>query len=235
MEMLSGLLVGILGSVHCAGMCGPLAIALPVPQATRMKYITGRVLYNLGRVVTYMVLGAIAGAIGKRLFMAGAQQIVSIVLGVLLLIFALAPSVLQRIPAGASLLERIAGPVKRALGALLQRSSLLALFLFGLVNGILPCGLVYVALAAAITTGDVFHGVLFMAGFGLGTVPVMVAIALLGKQLQGGVRKRLSALWPVFMTVIAALVLLRGLNLGIPYVSPKIIEEPRHEQIDCCE
>jgi uncharacterized protein len=235
MEVLSGLVVGFLGSVHCAGMCGPLAIALPVPQAARMKYITGRVLYNLGRVVTYMLLGAIAGAVGKRLFMAGAQQIVSIVLGILLLIFALAPSVLHRLPTGALLLERLTGPVKRVLGTLLQRSSLLALFLFGLVNGILPCGLVYVALAAAITTGDVFRGVLFMAGFGLGTVPVMLAIALFGKQLQGGVRKRLSTLLPVFMTVIAVLVLLRGLNLGIPYVSPKIVEEPRHEQIDCCE
>jgi sulfite exporter TauE/SafE len=235
MDVLSGLVVGVLGSVHCAGMCGPLAIALPVPQAARMKYITGRVLYNLGRVVTYMLLGAIAGAVGKRLFMAGAQQIVSIVLGILLLIFALAPSVLHRIPTGALLLERLTGPVKRALGTLLQRSSLVALFLFGIVNGILPCGLVYVALAAAITTGDVFHGVLFMAGFGLGTVPVMLAIALLGKQLQGGVRKRLSRLLPVFMTVIAVLVLLRGLNLGIPYVSPKIVEEPRHEQVDCCE
>lgn len=235
MEVLSGLVVGFLGSVHCAGMCGPLAIALPVPQAARMKYITGRVLYNLGRVVTYMLLGAIAGAVGKRLFMAGAQQIVSIVLGILLLIFALVPSVLHRLPTGALLLERLTGPVKRALGSLLQRSSLLALFLFGLVNGILPCGLVYVALAAAITTGDVFRGVLFMAGFGLGTVPVMLAIALFGKQLQGGVRKRLSTLLPVFMTVIAVLVLLRGLNLGIPYVSPKIVEEPRHEQIDCCE
>jgi len=226
MELFSGLLVGIVGSAHCAGMCGPLALALPVPQAGRAKFVTGRLLYSIGRVVTYVLLGAVAGLVGNRLFMAGAQQTVSIVLGVVLLVAALAPALLKRFRAGSILMGRITTPVQRAIGALLQRSSLLALFLLGLVNGLLPCGLVYVALAAAVTTGDITRGVLFMMGFGIGTVPVMFVIALLGKQIQGGVRKRLTMLMPAFTALIAVLIILRGMNLGIPYVSPKVPNEP---------
>lgn len=235
MNVLAGLMVGIVGSLHCAGMCGPLALALPVPPDGRVRYVVGRLLYNLGRTTTYVGLGAIAGAVGQKLFLAGAQQIVSIVLGILLLLFALVPSLMRRIPGGVAIIDRLTGPVRRAIGALLQRSSLLALFLLGIVNGLLPCGLVYMAVAAAMTTGTALHGMLFMMGFGLGTVPVMLTIALLGKQLQGGLRRRLNALLPAFSVVIAVLILLRGLNLGIPYVSPKVVEEPQHERMECCE
>jgi len=229
MEFISGFIIGIVGSLHCAGMCGPLALALPVPQGGRAQFVAGRLLYNAGRVVTYALLGAVAGLVGRRLFMAGAQQTVSIVLGVVLLVVALAPAVLKRLRIGSTLLARISDPVQRMIGALLQRSSLLALFLLGLVNGVLPCGLVYMALAAAITTGGVLQGVLFMTGFGAGTVPMMFLIALAGKQIQGGLRKRLTALMPVFTAVIAVLIILRGMNLGIPYVSPKVMDEPAQQ------
>lgn len=235
MEFLSGFVIGILGSVHCAGMCGPLALALPVPQAGRLQFVLGRLLYNLGRVITYALLGVAAGFVGKRLFMAGAQQAVSIVLGVLLLIGVLAPALLRRVRARSLVAERIAGPVKRAMGTLLQQSSALSLLLLGVANGILPCGLVYVALAAAVTTGSVAKGILFMVGFGIGTVPVMFLISLAGKQIQGGLRKRLTALMPVFTALIAVLIILRGMNLGIPYVSPHVAAEPAQgEQVDCC-
>ncbi len=231
MEFISGFIIGIVGSLHCAGMCGPLALALPVPQGGRAQFVAGRLLYNAGRVVTYALLGAVAGLVGRRLFMAGAQQTVSIVLGVVLLVVALAPVVLKRLRIGSTLLARISDPVQRMIGALLQRSSLLALFLLGLVNGILPCGLVYMALAAAITTGGVLQGVLFMTGFGAGTAPMMFLIALAGKQIQGGLRKRLTALMPVFTAVIAVLIILRGMNLGIPYVSPKVMDEPGRQHL----
>lgn len=235
MEVLAGLMVGIVGSMHCAGMCGPLALALPVPPDKRLRYLVGRLLYNLGRTAMYMLLGAIAGTVGRKLFLVGAQQIVSIVLGSILLLFALVPALLRRLPGGAGMVERLTAPVRRAIGILLQRSSVAALFLLGVVNGLLPCGLVYMAVAAALTTGTALNGVLFMAGFGLGTVPVMLTIALLGKQLQGGMRRRLAGFLPMISVVIAVLILLRGLNLGIPYVSPKIVEEPREERMECCE
>lgn len=230
MEFFAGFVVGLLGSVHCAGMCGPLALALPVPKTGRARFITGRLMYNLGRVVTYGLLGAFAGLVGEKLFAAGAQQTVSIILGVILLVAAVAPALLKRIRAGAFLLERLAAPVQRAIGTLLRRSSVVALFLLGLVNGLLPCGLVYVALAAALTTGGTLQGVVFMLGFGIGTAPVMFLIALLGKQIQGGLRKRLTALMPVFAAAIAILIILRGMNLGVPYISPKVMGEQAQEQ-----
>ena len=230
MEFFAGLVVGVLGSIHCAGMCGPLALALPVPQASRARFITGRLMYNLGRIVTYGLLGALAGLIGERLFAAGAQQTVSIILGVILLLAAVAPVLLKRIRVGALLLEHVTAPVQYAIGTLLRRSSVFAMFLLGLVNGLLPCGLVYVALAAALTTGGTLLGVVFMLGFGVGTAPVMFLIALLGKQIQGGLRKRLTALMPVFAAAIAVLIILRGMNLGIPYISPKVMVEQGEEQ-----
>jgi hypothetical protein len=203
-------------------MCGPLALALPVPQTSRLRFVVGRLLYNLGRVVTYAVLGIAAGMVGKFLALAGWQQAVSIGLGVLLLLSLLLPRVmgrvLQRIPLLDAAYRRVAG----ILGGLLRRRSLTMLFVVGLVNGLLPCGFVYLALAAAATTGDTAGAVLFMAGFGFGTIPVLFAISLAGKQLQGGLRKRVAALMPAFGVVLAALFILRGLNLGIPYISPHV-------------
>jgi sulfite exporter TauE/SafE len=178
--------------------------------------------YNGGRVVTYAALGIAAGMVGKVLALAGWQQAVSIALGVLLLLSLLLPSVmarmLQRIPVLDSAYRRVSG----ALGSLLRRRSLATLFLVGLVNGLLPCGFVYLALAAAATTGDTAGAVLFMVGFGFGTVPVMFAVSIAGKQLRGGLQKRMVSLIPAFGVLLAVLFILRGLNLGIPYVSPHV-------------
>ena len=222
MDLLSGFLVGILGSVHCAGMCGPLALALPVPGGGTLTYVYGRVLYNAGRVLTYAVLGALAGLVGRTLVLAGAQQTVSLILGVLILLSVLVPLALRSLLPSFTLPARFSTYVQAKLAGLMKRSSSLALFLIGVLNGLLPCGFVYVALAAAITTGEVYRGVLFMAGFGLGTGPMMLAIALAGKHIQAGIRRRLVALVPVFTAVLAVLIILRGLNLGIPYISPAV-------------
>ena len=231
MDLLSGFLVGFLGSVHCAGMCGPLALALPVPGGGTLTYLYGRAVYNAGRVLTYAVLGAVAGLVGRTLVLAGAQQIVSVVIGLFILLTALLPLALKSIFPSFTLPARFSARVQAKLSGLMKTSSIVALFLIGLLNGLLPCGFVYVALAAAITTGDVYGGVLFMVGFGIGTGPIMLAIAIAGKHLQAGIRRRLVTLAPVFTAVLAVLLIVRGLNLGIPYISPAVSEErPRQEQ-----
>jgi sulfite exporter TauE/SafE len=231
MDLLTGILVGFLGSVHCAGMCGPLALALPVPAGGTLTYLYGRVLYNTGRVVTYTLFGAVAGLVGRTLVLAGAQQIVSVVIGLFILLAALFPLVLKSFFPSIVLPARFRARIQSKLAGLLKQSSIVALFLSGLLNGMLPCGFVYVALAAAITTGDVYRGVLFMVGFGVGTGPIMLAIALAGKYVQAGIRRRLVALAPVLTAALAVLLILRGLNLDIPYISPAVSEEhPRQEQ-----
>jgi len=233
MDLLSGFLVGFLGSVHCAGMCGPLALALPVPAGGTLTYLYGRVVYNAGRVLTYAVLGAVAGLVGLTLVLAGAQQIVSVVIGLFILLTALLPLALKSFLPSFTLPARFSARVRSKLSGLMKASSIVALFLIGLLNGLLPCGFVYVALAAAITTGDVYSGVLFMVGFGIGTGPVMLAIAIAGKHLQAGIRRRLVALAPVFTAALAVLLIVRGLNLGIPYISPAVSEEHPRQQQHC--
>jgi uncharacterized protein len=231
MDLLSGFLVGFLGSVHCAGMCGPLALALPVPGGGTLTYLYGRVVYNAGRVLTYTLLGAVAGLVGRTLVLAGVQQIVSLILGVFILLSMLVPLALKPLLPSSALPARLSMHVQTKLAGLMKRSSVFALLVIGLLNGLLPCGFVYVALAAAVTTGEMYRGVLFMAGFGIGTGPIMLAIALAGKHIQKGIRRRLVALVPVFTAVLAVLIILRGLNLGIPYISPAVSpEQPRQEQ-----
>ena len=109
--------------------------------------------------------------------------------------------------------------VKKGFNKLTKTGSAQSLFLFGIINGFLPCGFVYVALAGAMTTGDFVSGALFMALFGLGTTPIMLATSLVGKFISGGLKSRMNKLIPVFAIILAIIFILRGLNLGIPFLT----------------
>jgi sulfite exporter TauE/SafE len=223
-ELWTALIVGLAGSLHCIGMCGPIAVALPVGKTSRIRHLTGRVAYNSGRILTYAVLGLGAGLIGQTVHVSGYQQVVSIALGVMILMAVILPSRFGALLTGAKLHARLFEPLKRLWSRLFGRGSISALFAVGLLNGFLPCGLVYVALAGAVTTGGLLEGALYMAVFGLGTFPVMLAVSLVGGLLSAGLRSRLRRLIPVGAVVLAMLFVLRGMSLGIPYVSPKIEE-----------
>ena len=222
MEMLSGFVLGLFGSVHCVGMCGPITLVLPRGTRPGALYVVGRALYNLGRMVTYATLGLAAGYLGKRLVLSGAQQYLSIGLGVLVLAFLFLPASVRRAIPRLGVVERLQGLLKAAFKPLLDRRSTLSLFLIGLVNGLLPCGLVYVALAGATATGGELRAILFMVGFGAGTFPVMLGMSLLGSAISGGIRRKLLAAVPALTFVLGVLLILRGLGLGIPYVSPDL-------------
>ena len=216
----TALLLGLAGSLHCIGMCGPLVLALPGRDASRLRFFAGRTLHSAGRTLTYVFLGAIAGAAGQTISLAGYQQTLSLVLGIALLLAVLIPAglLLRPLPQTA----RLSTWFRRLFGKLLRRHSLPALFGLGVLNGFLPCGLVYVALAGAAATGTVAHAMGFMLLFGLGTVPALLAIAFGGKLLglrAGAVVRRLV---PAAMLVLAVLLILRGLSLGIPYLSPAL-------------
>ena len=218
MELWTAFILGLVGSLHCAGMCGPLALALPAGGQGAAAFFAGRLAYNLGRVATYCALGLVFGLIGKSLLLAGVQRWVSIALGVMLLIglFASRKLALWR-P-----VTLLVGQLKSRMGVLLRRRSVDALLILGLLNGLLPCGLVYVACAGAIATGDVFHGALYMLAFGAGTVPMMLAISLSGKLVPLSLRLKLLKAVPVAVFVLATLLILRGMSLGIPYISPDL-------------
>lgn len=221
-EILAAFFVGLVGSLHCIGMCGPIAIALPVPDSNNLSFFTGRILYNLGRVVTYAFLGAILGLLGGRIALAGAQQVVSVVLGVVIIIAVLLPQYYKNYFAQHPVIQKLATPLKSNIGLLFSKGTFSAMFLIGILNGFLPCGLVYVALVGAIASGDAISGAAVMILFGLGTVPAMFAASVFGKFINLGIRNRIRKAVPVLAIILGVIFILRGMNLGIPYLSPKL-------------
>lgn len=233
-EILSAFAIGLFGSLHCIGMCGPIAIALPVPNTTNLSFLTGRLLYNIGRVLTYSFLGAIFGLLGSRFVIAGFQQGITITLGVVILIVVLTPSRFKVKVTQHPFIVKLSAPLKETIGVLFKKGTFSSMFLIGILNGFLPCGLVYVALAGAIASGNAISGTVVMLLFGLGTVPAMFAATVFGKFINIGLRRKLNRLIPVFAIVLAVIFILRGLALGIPYLSPKISAQVVNESnLDC--
>jgi len=214
MDFVLAIALGLLGSLHCAAMCGPLQIALPLPPHGVGRAVTGRLIYQLGRLLTYCLLGVVAGLAGKSIFLAGLQRWLSIALGLAVL----AGFFLSKKLAVSAPVVRLVFRLKTAMSAQLQRRTFRSLALLGALNGLLPCGLVYVALAGAVSRGSLAAGVLFMALFGLGTMPTMLA----GRILPLSFRSKLRAAIPVGVCLLAMLLILRGLALGIPYLSPDL-------------
>jgi sulfite exporter TauE/SafE len=222
MEFWTALTLGFVGSLHCAGMCGPLAIAVPVVGEGRRARVLSRLLYNAGRITTYAVLGLVAGLIGRSFVLAGFQRWVSMIAGVLIisgLLISLKWSADGLIGIGVVRL-------KRWFGRALQRRTHGANITLGLLNGLLPCGLVYVAATAAVGTGHGLNGALYMVAFGAGTLPMMLGLGLAIPRING--RGRWRHLVPASVALVGVLLILRGAALGIPLLSPAAPETGQH-------
>lgn len=232
--LLSALSLGFLGSFHCIGMCGPIALALPVQHLNGAKRLAGILLYNIGRVTAYAMLGLLFGWLGRQFYLGGLQQWLSIVLGAALLLMA----VLQYLPgrrlAMASHFGKFTTGIRSMLGELLRRQQFSTLYAIGFLNGLLPCGLVYLGIAGAVATVHVYQGALFMAAFGAGTLPAMAAVTASRQLVTLQVRNRIKRLIPVVMTLMGLLLIVRGLNLGIPYVSPAMSPHTPRVMEHCC-
>ncbi|MBK9015368.1 MAG: sulfite exporter TauE/SafE family protein [Saprospiraceae bacterium] len=209
--------IGLFGSLHCVGMCGPIACALPGSAGASRSALVGNALrYNLGRTLTYSLLGAVIGLAGRGLQLAGFQQFMSIALGVLLLAIALfsinVEANLLRLPG----LNQLVFRLKSHLARLLKDSGVNASFFIGLLNGLLPCGLVYMAVVGALSTGGIGSGMAYMALFGLGTFPMMLATGLAGNFAGIRFRTVLRKAYPAFLVFFAVLFIFRGLNFHVP-------------------
>jgi len=246
MEIFTAFVIGLLGSLHCVGMCGPIALALPTGPVKSLRFYAGRLLYNFGRVITYSVFGLIFGLIGKNLAVVGLQRWVSIISGVVIIIIVLLPQSVKTGFISKLSLGKVTGKIKEAFGNLFRKGSLLSMLFIGVVNGLLPCGFVYVGIAGAIAVGDVWLGVVYMALFGLGTIPVMFLTSVAGNFISIGIRQKLTRIIPVLAIILALLFILRGMNLGIMYISPKTekmmkvipSEQMNHDSLktkDCCK
>jgi len=235
----SALLVGLLGSIHCLGMCGPLALALPVRKGSCRQALSGRLLYNAGRILTYSLMGWVMGSLGWGVAFSTSQQSLSIAMGTLLILLWWMPARITSRISPQSALARLTSRIRGRFSYLLQSRSYQALFLLGLLNGLLPCGLVYVALAGAVVTGSALQGMAYMALFGLGTLPMMLAVSLASQWISAARRAWLIRFTPAFTLLVAFLLIIRGLNLGIGSVSPKIEsrqagQDKAEVRVTCC-
>ncbi|MEO5911223.1 MAG: sulfite exporter TauE/SafE family protein [Pelobium sp.] len=212
-------MIGLFGSLHCVGMCGPLAFAIPDKSKSSWMMIFQKLAYNLGRAITYAFLGLLIGILGKQLWLADLQQGISIVIGALIILITLPrllPLFKLPIPYG----NPLQNTINHLLGKAITHKS--GHFLIGILNGFLPCGFVYLALATAVSTNSILQSGLFMFFFGLGTIPLMLTAMLGINFAKPAFRRQLNRLLPLLTIFLGFWFILRGLNLEIPYLSPKI-------------
>ncbi len=228
----TALILGALGSLHCIGMCGPIAFMLPLNRQDRIRGGLQLGLYHGGRLLAYGLIGFVFGLIGKGLYLFGFQQNLSIILGIVMILLVLIPAKTFRKWKPAAPVYRLLSKLQSAMGAKLREGNPDAFLSIGFLNGFLPCGLVYMALVGAMAMASAPMGALYMMVFGLGTVPLMSGTALMGKVFK----TRLPAVrkWiPVFVVLIGLLFILRGMGLGIPYVSPQAPKDQLTTTMEC--
>ena len=216
----SAFIFGLISSFHCIGMCGPIAMMLPVDRNNEAKKVTQIITYHIGKLTAYGILGLVFGLLGKSFYLAGMQQQLSIIVGVLMIVVALVPEKVFAKYNFSKPVYKIISKVKSSLGQQFKNKSYKSLFTIGLLNGFLPCGMVYVAIFGAIAMQSVSLGVLYMLLFGIGTIPMLTAVIYISNVLSFSFRGTLQKIIPVVAVVIGMLFIIRGLGLDIPYLSP---------------
>ncbi len=212
MELWTGFTLGLLGSFHCIGMCGPIALAIPGKNATKSSMFFRGLLYNSGRVITYAFLGFILGILGMGATIAGYQNVLSIFLGVLIIIFALFPH-LKFSPKTHGFYTRFTGQLSKQISKLYRRQTGFSSLLIGLLNGFLPCGFVVTALAAALITPSTLHSAAYMALFGLGTLPTMLMLNMAPGFISLKLRSKLRPFSSYFAIIIGLILIWRGYTM----------------------
>lgn len=228
MWTITALIMGLAGSIHCAGMCGPIAVIIGGKNGAASNPGWNALVYNSGRVVTYALLGSISGLAGKSVIWFAGQQWLSVIAGVIILLGLLLTQVKH--PSFTKFTAPVYERLRQALGKILRKRNSGSMLYVGMLNGLLPCGLVYAAIGGAAATGGAWSGALFMAIFGAATIPMMFAISLAGSRISPTIYRRMARLVPVTIAIMAALLIVRGLGLGIPYLSPAI----ETGQVACC-
>lgn len=229
----SAILMGLLGSLHCVGMCGPIAFMLPVDRTNSLKKFTQIFIYHFGRLLAYGIMGILFGLLGKGIYLFGMQQKLSIAIGALMILIVLIPHRIFKKYNLSGPVYQMTSKVKSRLGEELKKRTPDTFLTIGFLNGFLPCGLVYMALFGSIAMGNALQGSAYMILFGLGTIPLMTTAIYFSSLLKAGSRQKIQRLIPVFVVFIGLLFILRGLGLGIPYVSPKPVVELVSGTMEC--
>lgn len=220
----TALIFGLISSFHCVGMCGPIAMMLPVDHKNQTKKALQIATYHLGRLTSYGILGFAFGILGSGFYFAGIQQNLSILVGILMIVIVLVPEKVFAKYNFSKPIYKLISKIKSSLGKQFKRKSFDALFTIGLFNGLLPCGLVYAALFGAIAMQNVALSTSYMILYGLGTIPLMSAVVYFSEVIKYPIRNKLQVLIPVVTVIIGTLFILRGLGLNIAYLSPSNID-----------
>lgn len=208
--------IGLFGSLHCIGMCGPIALAIPLRQKSQWQLVQNSIIYNLGKALTYSLLGLLIGVLGEGIVFVGLQKWLSILTGMAILTAVLFSVNLERNIVALPYFNRLFFWLKSSLGKVIKRSSRTSILSTGMLNGLLPCGLVYLALASAISLGDFWSSGVFMFTFGLGTMPLMLLFILFGKNANAKYRVALQKLYPSFLVLLAFWFIYRGIHFYLP-------------------
>lgn len=222
--LFTALFFGLISSLHCIGMCGPIAMMLPVDHRNPTKKALQILTYQLGRITAYGMLGFIFGLLGRGLFIAGFQQRLSIAVGVLMIIIALVPDRVFAHYNFSKPIYKLISSIKSKLGQQFKRKSPDALFTIGFLNGLLPCGMVYAALFGAIAMQNTMLSVSYMLLYGLGTIPLMSAVVYATNFITQPFRNKIQKVIPLVTILIGTLFILRGLGLNIDYISPSAMD-----------
>jgi len=218
--------IGLLGSLHCIGMCGPLAFAVPFKHSGWGHLLWNKFIYQFGRIISYCFLGALVGLMGKQIWQAGLQQGISIFTGALIILAAFSRLFKFSVLKGTPL--KILSPFNKVFSYAFKHK--FNHLIIGIINGLLPCGFVYLALAGALNTGSIKHGIIYMFWFGVGTVPLMLSAAIIVGFSGFTFRNTLNKIVPYIMLILGFWFLLRGFELNIPYLSP---QQPNSDLLEC--
>ena len=201
--LIAAISLGLVSSFHCLGMCGPIAFILPVGKRSKLGKIMGLLAYNFGRIITYTFLGMLIGLFGEGLRFAGVSQTISIVLGVGLLLYVLLSKKFIKLNFYQRYFFKFNNVIKAKLSGMLKKQSNGALFITGLLNGLIPCGVVFIALQAALLQSSLANSMLFMLVFGLGTIPMMFSISYLSNSFSSVLKLKINKVMPVLTIVVA--------------------------------
>jgi sulfite exporter TauE/SafE len=209
----SAFMIGLAGSLHCMGMCGPISMLLPGDKSKRGRYILGRIVYNSGRIFTYSLLGLLIGLVGEQIALFTSQKVLFIIVGSLILLAFILPARWRKSLDVLPYVSRLNNVIKSSLSIFYKKHSLFAQLVFGVLNGLLPCGLVYAALSGAFLMSEAWESLLFMTLFGLGTLPMMLGFAFLGNSIRKLISFRPKVIYTFSYIILAIWLIFKGINL----------------------
>jgi sulfite exporter TauE/SafE len=212
--------MGLMSSFHCIGMCGPIALALPIQKGNRWQQFSALVIYNSGRAVTYGLLGLLIGSIGSSIAWIGYFRYLSVFAGLLMLGYVFWPAFLDRYFNAPVFWQKAVHAVRTQMGEMLRSRKMHGWLMLGVLNGLLPCGMVYLALISSVATGSWAGSGIYMLLFGIGTWPMMMAVGFFKQWLTPSLRSGMRRITPVVLAAAGIWLVARGIMIQYPTGQP---------------